>query len=86
MRPHETLRLAIGQKMLAVGRRVRILNPYGRPMFGTYLGQVRMREIFHHCGPVTANYTTPKIKFDSGKVIYGFSCWWDTKLFSFSPD
>ena len=87
MNPHKALRLADGQvRILAVGRRVRVFNGHNRPIFGTYMGQVRMREIDRNSGPVIANFTTPKIRLDSGEVIYGISCWWNTRLFSFSPE
>ena len=64
----------------AIGTRVRVLDTDQKDLgLGTYQGEVAFDDGDNEI-PVTPDtdelYRNPKILLDTGKVIYGFECWW----------
>jgi len=65
---------------IKIGARVRVLDTDQNNLgLGTYQGEVAFDEDDNEI-PVTPEmdelYRNPKILLDTGKVIYGFECWW----------
>jgi hypothetical protein len=65
---------------IAIGTRVRVMDIDKNDLgLGTYEGEVALDDndneipIPYDAGPFDSN---PKIRLDSGRVIYGFDCWW----------
>ena len=58
--------LAVRDTEIVDDERIKIINIYGE---GIYLGREKGSPVF----PTIPN---PKIKLDSGEIIWGCQCWW----------
>ena len=32
--------------------------------------------ITHRHMPITGGYSSPRIRLDTGRIVYGYECWW----------